>query len=91
MLLWLLVAGLAAAIATILSQLATVVCLYVIFRPTENELLAWKPVFFGARPLAWCMGALMVMAGFLSQFPRLRLKEPATRVSLPQVTQGPEL
>jgi hypothetical protein len=91
MALWLLVAALAVAIATILSQFATVVCLYMIYRPTKNELLAWKPVFFGARLLAWLMGALMVVAGFVSQFPRLRLKEPATGVSLPQVTQGPEL
>ena len=91
MVLWLFVAALAVAIATILSQFATVVCLYIIYRPTENELLAWKPAFFGARPLAWFMGALMVMAGFVSQFPRLPLKEPATGVSLPQVTHGPEL
>jgi hypothetical protein len=91
MALWLLVAGLAVAVATILSQFATVVCLYMIYRPTENELLAFKPVFFGARALAGLMGRLVVVAGFLSQFPRLRLKEPATSVSLPQVTQGPEL
>jgi hypothetical protein len=50
MVLWLVVAALAAAIATILSQLTTVVCLYIIYTPTENELLAWKPAFFGARP-----------------------------------------
>ena len=60
-----LVAGIAAVvIATLLMGLY----LYIAYKPTDNEAIAWDPISLAHRPSAWLIAAVIFIAGFLWEF-----------------------